>query len=784
MRETYEDAVRETEGRLSRFLEQFEKSDRQYRAMVENGSRTHSQYEAWRRDQVINSRRWQEVLRELTLDMEHSAEIAMDVVNGELPDVYAVSHDFGTYEIESGTGISTMYNLYDRDTVLRLIAEEPDLYPQASVNVDAEERWDRRHITSAVTQGLLQGDTMEDIAKRMRRVCEMSESSAMRAARTCVTSAENSGRVKSYQRAQDMGIKVRKQWLATLDERTRSSHRALDGESVDVDDTFSNGLRYPGDPSGSGSEVYNCFLGDVNVDSDSEIVRSYKSLYIGETITVDTAAGVHFTCTPNHPILTDRGWVPARLLNDGDNLLVTFRTGTPSGPDPDVQHGFASFEAVHELLHGFGCERASALCVNFHGDRPASDVEIVGKEGLLRVCGDVTGIEEVDELLLELTDPSASAVGSVCELPGGCTALRPSDMGGFRDALLLVLGHRGHADVHRLGSVPRSDATVAEDAIDNLPAETMCRRELLGGLSGKVTIDKVISVKVGSTRGSHVYNLQTGDGYYFVSSIMPGMDNGVFAIAKNCRCTMIADLSEYPREQVSRFSRLKDMSYNEWRGEHEERTIAPPTSPAPVRYGEFRGLSYVDDGLGAHAGDGSDLDPVRMVAEDTGFDDAKARQVIRDVSRWVGNDYTRIRAHDPSTEDVRERLEEFLEASPKYEGTVWRGVGLERADAEDVLQALRTGDEIDQRGVSSWATESDWATEFAEMNVERRDDGVSIVFRLDENRSGVSIKHVASIDNDEVVAPEGVSYVLNGEIEWVEDPYDGDYWLVPVKEVY
>lgn len=568
IRETYEDAVRETEGRLSRFLDQFERSDRQYRAMVERGSRTQSQYEAWRRDQVINSRRWQEVLRELTLDMEHGAEIAMAIVNGELPDVYAISHDFGTYEIESGTGISTMYNLYDRDTVLRLIAEEPDLYPQASVNVDAEERWDRRHITSTVTQGLLQGDTMEDIAKRMRRVCEMSESSAMRAARTCVTSAENSGRVRSYRRAQNMGIRVRKQWLATLDERTRSSHRGLDGESVDVDEAFSNGLMYPGDPSGPGSEVYNCFLGDVNVDSDSEIVRSYKSLYVGETITVDTAAGVHFTCTPNHPILTDRGWVPARLLNDGDNLLVTFRAGASSGSDPDVQHGFASFEAVHELLHELGCERASAMSVNFHGDRPASDVEIVGKEGLLRVCGDVTGIEEVDELLLELSDPSASAGGSVRKLCGGRTALRPSDMGRVRDALLLVLGHRGHADVHRLRSVPRCDATVAENAIDNLPAETMCRRELLDGLSGKVALDKVTNVEVGSTRGSHVYNLQTGDGYYFVNSIISGMGSGIFAIAKNCRCTLVADLSDYPAEQVDRASRLHGMSYEEWREAH------------------------------------------------------------------------------------------------------------------------------------------------------------------------------------------------------------------------
>ena len=279
VRETYEEAVRETEGRLQRYLDEFEREDLRYRAMVAKGSRTQQQYVKWRRDRIMGSRKWQETLRKLTLDMENSAEIAMSIVNGELPDIYAVSHDFGTYEIESGTGINTMYNLYDRDTVLRLIAEDPDLYPQASVNVEAEERWDRRHITSAVTQGLLQGDTMEDIAKRMLRVCAMSESSAMRAARTCVTGAENAGRVDSYKRAESMGIRVRKQWLATLDERTRSSHRQMDGESVEVDEKFSNGLMYPGDPNGPGEEVYNCrctLVADLVDEPAEDVVRASK----------------------------------------------------------------------------------------------------------------------------------------------------------------------------------------------------------------------------------------------------------------------------------------------------------------------------------------------------------------------------------------------------------------------------------------------------------------------------------------------------------------------------
>src|SRR5699024_7451549 len=86
----------------------------------------------------------------------------------------------------------------------------------------------------------------------------MNRSSAVRAARTAITSAENAGRMDSYKAASDMGIKVRKRWVATKDDRTRKSHRRMDGETVDWDKPFSNGLMYPGDPSGPGAEVYQC----------------------------------------------------------------------------------------------------------------------------------------------------------------------------------------------------------------------------------------------------------------------------------------------------------------------------------------------------------------------------------------------------------------------------------------------------------------------------------------------------------------------------------------------
>ena len=88
-------------------------------------------------------------------------------------------------------------------------------------------------------------------------------SSAVRAARTAVTGAQNGGRMDSYKAASDMGIKVRKRWIATKDGRTRHSHQKLDGQTVDYDKPFVSDLgsemMYPGDPHGAKpADLYNC----------------------------------------------------------------------------------------------------------------------------------------------------------------------------------------------------------------------------------------------------------------------------------------------------------------------------------------------------------------------------------------------------------------------------------------------------------------------------------------------------------------------------------------------
>lgn len=58
--------------------------------------------------------------------------------------------------------------------------------------------------------------------------------------------------------AKERGADIVKQWDSTLDYLTRKSHCHVDGEIRELDQYFSNGLRFPSDPWGRAAEVINC----------------------------------------------------------------------------------------------------------------------------------------------------------------------------------------------------------------------------------------------------------------------------------------------------------------------------------------------------------------------------------------------------------------------------------------------------------------------------------------------------------------------------------------------
>lgn len=78
-------------------------------------------------------------------------------------------------------------------------------------------------------------------------------------ARTEVGTAQNYAQSASAKQMQDQaGLQIQKRWISSRDERVRDSHELVDGEMVDLDDLFSNGLMHPNDPDGPAEEVINC----------------------------------------------------------------------------------------------------------------------------------------------------------------------------------------------------------------------------------------------------------------------------------------------------------------------------------------------------------------------------------------------------------------------------------------------------------------------------------------------------------------------------------------------
>ena len=108
----------------------------------------------------------------------------------------------------------------------------------------------------------MQGETITDIANRIaKQTGNTNEKAMVRYSRTVMTGAQNAGRIETMHKAQDMGISVKKQWLATLDRRTRDSHRHLDGQIKDVDEPFESDfgdIMFPGDPDAHPGDIYNC----------------------------------------------------------------------------------------------------------------------------------------------------------------------------------------------------------------------------------------------------------------------------------------------------------------------------------------------------------------------------------------------------------------------------------------------------------------------------------------------------------------------------------------------
>lgn len=258
--EVYQQAQADAQEALSAFLKRFEKEDEKRRKLVEKGEMTKAEYKAWRSGQILRSKQLSSTLDQVSQAMTEANQVAMAALAGKLPEVYAENANYSAFWVCKETGLAVGFDLVDPDTVQHMLTAGEAVLMLPSVNVAKDMAWNRKLVASQLTQGVLLGESIPKMARRVQRVTGSNYATAVRTARTTVTGAENAGRVHSYQRAKEMGIKLQKEWLATLDGRTRHSHRQLDGQKIPNEEgaKFDNGCRYPGDPQGRYDEICNC----------------------------------------------------------------------------------------------------------------------------------------------------------------------------------------------------------------------------------------------------------------------------------------------------------------------------------------------------------------------------------------------------------------------------------------------------------------------------------------------------------------------------------------------
>ncbi len=270
-------AVRRAEWRLSRVYHQaakdidekmktWEKGHRaretMYRAQLAEGKITQADFDAWMRGQVFQGEQWKARKKEIEAVLYNADKAAANIVNEGKLGVFADNANYIGYSLEHDMNINSGFTLYDQATVARLVENDHRLLPPAKVQKDKAAIYYNKLVNMSVTQGIIQGETIPQIARRIAQTTgERSYNSAVRNARTAYTGAQNAGRIEGLHQAQELGIKVKKRWMATLDSRTRDAHADLDGQVQDVDEPFESELgeiMYPGDPGAEPGNVYNC----------------------------------------------------------------------------------------------------------------------------------------------------------------------------------------------------------------------------------------------------------------------------------------------------------------------------------------------------------------------------------------------------------------------------------------------------------------------------------------------------------------------------------------------
>ena len=283
LRQTYRTAQKELKKKLADFNRRSAAKDKVMRQKVADGKISKSEYKSWLAGQVFIRGQWEDKVKQVDKVMFDHNQQAMNLINNSRLDTFAENYNYMSFQTEKVV-VTASFNLYNAEAVSILLMDDPKILPEWKVDEPKDYKWNSQKVNNIVTQGIIQGESIDRITDRLcTDLCTQNENRMRMFARTAMTEAENAGRQRQmHDSAERFNIVVHKRWEATHDSRTRDWHRALDGQEVPENEPFESELgeiEYPGDPGADPANVYNCRCTMVSIYPEYEDREAAQQRY-------------------------------------------------------------------------------------------------------------------------------------------------------------------------------------------------------------------------------------------------------------------------------------------------------------------------------------------------------------------------------------------------------------------------------------------------------------------------------------------------------------------------
>jgi len=190
---------------------------------------------------------------------------AVRIINGKMADVYSTNYQAATKMFPK----DVVFPPLGKSAVRSVLTGQVTPFKQLAVDTLLSRAEIERDLTRSLLTGIMQGESIPNLARRMKDITNKTLSESIRIARTETTRVANSAKQDVGEQGASMGFKMKKQWVSTQEpRRTRTEHLAADGQIVDIDKPFIVGgekLMYPGDEAGSAWNTINCRCTTINI---------------------------------------------------------------------------------------------------------------------------------------------------------------------------------------------------------------------------------------------------------------------------------------------------------------------------------------------------------------------------------------------------------------------------------------------------------------------------------------------------------------------------------------